>query len=369
MYRKLMRRTAEAMLVVSAVLLVLAVAPSPAMAQKPTNFGSASGVTCPGDNVLCNGSINFLRTELFFEPETPAFSLKSGPPTWNELEQLMDDPYLYTWGAACNDAAGPVPGNEQGYPTYCTPRILADGRTFIRRPSFGGVTLPPLLVHPLNYNPQSAAGTEMRLINRNFAGATDFQVSGTVADVFSPGGLASTGVCYTTGTSCTPVTQTIDVSEGKSRLGPGETEIDMNVALGRKLGNCQINPEPVPLIGTYTPLGTSASTAFNSESLMTCGSDPGEPGAASLASGNTNPLGCLTEALPGFIPFFGPAGFGCEDNVGLPDRTVADTSSWYSTPAVPAPNAIVGAAMQIPNGFLRTPISTKVCFERESPPD
>ncbi len=153
-----------------AVALAVTLAPSSAMAQQPTNFGSASRVPCPGGNVICNGSTNFLTTELFFEPETPAQSLKGAPTTWNELEQLLDNPnFTLTSGAACNDAAGPVPGNEQGYPTYCTNSL------FIRRPTFNTVRLPPLLVHPLNYNPQSAAGTEMRLINPNFAGASGFR--------------------------------------------------------------------------------------------------------------------------------------------------------------------------------------------------
>ncbi len=87
-----------------AVALAVTLAPSSAMAQQPTNFGSASRVPCPGGNVICNGSTNFLTTELFFEPETPAQSLKEGATTWNEMEQLLDNPYVYTWGAACNDA-------------------------------------------------------------------------------------------------------------------------------------------------------------------------------------------------------------------------------------------------------------------------
>src|SRR5437660_10303497 len=134
-----------------AIVATICLSPVPAVAQQPTTFGSASGVPCPDGNVICNGSINFLTTELFFEPETPPQSLKEAPPTWNEIEQLLDNPYVYTWGAACNDAAGAIPGNAQGYPTYCT--STAGG--FIRRPTFSSVVLRPLLVHPLNYNPQS----------------------------------------------------------------------------------------------------------------------------------------------------------------------------------------------------------------------
>jgi cytochrome c peroxidase len=279
------------------VALAVILTPSPMMAQQPTNFGSASGVGCPNGNVICNGSINFLTQELFFEPEVPAQSLKKGPPTWNEIEQLMDNPYAVTTGAACNDASGAIPGNDQGYPTYCTNGL------FIRRLSLGGVTLPPLLVHPLNYN--AAIGSEMRLLNPNFRG----------------GLFNNTGVCFATGGSCTPQGSTITVSSGGSRVE--ETEIDYDIAIGRKLGFCQINPEPVPL-------DAPNNTAFDSETLTACGSDPGEPGAFSRAF---------------------PGGDLLEDNVGLPINANNNTT-WYSTPAVPAPNALTGLLFQTPHGSI-----------------
>ncbi len=305
------------------VALAVVLTPSPAAGQAATNFGSASGVTCPGGNVICNGSTNFLTTELFFEPETPGQSLKEAPTTWNELEQLLDNPYAYTWGAACNDAAGAIPGNEQGYPTYCT------NGSFIRRPTFGTVNLRPLLVHPLNYNPQSGFGAQMRILNPNYAG----------------GAFNGTSVCYNIGGNCTPFTNIINVTSGASRLEPGATEIDMNVGIGRALPFCQTNPEPVPITGTY---GVN-STAFDSENTTVCGSDPGEPGAASLAHNNTNIALCVTEVLgAGSL-----AGVLCEDNIGLP-RNGQNTSTWYSIPAVPAPNLITAAIMQIPNGGLTT---------------
>jgi cytochrome c peroxidase len=312
------------------IALAVILTPSRALGQQPTTFGSASGITCPGGNVICNGSTNFLTTELFFEPETPAQSLKEAPTTWNEIEQLLDNPYAYTWGAGCNDHSGPIPGNEQGYPTYCT------NSTFIRRPTFSAVRLPPLLVHPLNYNPQTGFGVEMRILNPNYAGSR----------------FNSTDMCYTVGASCTPFAQAINVSSGASRglaagtpTEPGDTEIDMNVNIGRKLPFCQTNPEPVPITGTY---GVT-STAFDSENLTVCGSSPGEPGGASLAHNNTNPLMCVTEVLgAGSL-----AGFLCEDNLGLP-RSGQSTTPWYSIPAVPAPNIVTAMLMQIPNGGLTT---------------
>jgi cytochrome c peroxidase len=349
--------------------------PFPAIAQQPTNFGSASGITCPGGNVICNGSINFLTTELFFEPETPAESLKAAPTSWNELEQLLDNPYVYTWGAACNDGGGLVPGTYQGHPTYCTtsPTAAHNPGTFIRRPNAvdaaGNLTvstLPPLLVHPLNYNPQSGFGVEMRILNPNYAGG-NFKLSGTVTDPFSvtrqnPTGAVQTGICYTLGGACVPATEIVNVSSGASRgltvgtaTAPGTTEIDMNVILGRDLNFCQINPEPVPIFGTFSTTGMSQSTSFDSENLTTCGGDPGEPGAASRAHNNTNLALCTSEVLGANSL----AGYLCEDNIGLPYVGQATTSS-YSIPAVPAPSVAVGMLMQVPNRGITTANETGV---------
>src|SRR5882762_11498660 len=110
-------------LLLVAVALAVTLAPSPSMAQQATNFGSASGVTCPVGNIICNGSINFLTTELFFEPETPAQGLKDTLVTWNEVEYLLDNPYpttstaqtvvgagaTVTGAPVCNDGSGPQP--------------------------------------------------------------------------------------------------------------------------------------------------------------------------------------------------------------------------------------------------------------------
>jgi cytochrome c peroxidase len=331
----------KVVLLLVAITLVVILTPSPAVAQQPTTFGSASGVTCPGGNVLCNGSINFMTTELFFEPETPPASLKDGNLTWNEIEQLLDDPYIVTTGAVCNDASGPQPLNFTGYPAYCT------APSFIRRPVFG-VTLPPLYVSGLNYN--ATTGAEMRALNPTYAGTAGFVNSGVVAG-------QATGVCYTLGTACTPAPSTINVTSGASRgLAPDDHDINYTTAVGRKLPFCQTNPEPVPLGGvdraTGLPFGGAFATSFDSENLSTCGSDPGEPGGASLAH-NPSPLPfvfalqCASEVLgPGSL-----ANYLCEDNVGLPVRG-AGTSTWYSVPAVPAPTRAIGAMMQIPNGTI-----------------
>src|SRR5260370_10118169 len=127
----IMRATLPQALKVILLLVAVAVAvtltPSRAMGQAATNFGSNSGVTCTGGNIICNGSINFLTTELFFEPETPSQGLKDALVTWNEVEYLLDNPYVVggngnaaVIGGLCRDGSGFQPINEQGFPSYCT---------------------------------------------------------------------------------------------------------------------------------------------------------------------------------------------------------------------------------------------------------
>ena len=101
----------------------------------------------------------FTGVSFLFEPESPYASLKSVP-TWNEIEQLLDNPYAVTPDLV-------TPGNFDDFPSYRS--------TIARRPSFSslgatllspGPALPPLLVHPLNYNPTT--GEEMRLLNSGY---------------------------------------------------------------------------------------------------------------------------------------------------------------------------------------------------------
>ena len=79
-------------------LLAFALAfwPIAALAQQTTNFGSNSGVTCPGGNIICNGSINFLTTELFFvpllQPQAPPDCISF---TFTLLYQLLPPCFAY----------------------------------------------------------------------------------------------------------------------------------------------------------------------------------------------------------------------------------------------------------------------------------
>jgi cytochrome c peroxidase len=183
---------------------------------------------------------NFFATPGFlFEPETPYASLKSVP-TWNEVEQLLDNPYAM--------APDPItPGNFDGFPSYRS--------TIVRRPSFSapgatllnpGPALPQFLVHPLNYNPTD--GEEMRLLNPDYPGGT-FDV---------PDELFQDLATDPTGNTWNWTFKTVEVSPGADRVtGP---EIDYNGPLKPDPFTCVSNLELVPPEGT-----------------LLCGNDPGEP--------------------------------------------------------------------------------------------
>jgi cytochrome c peroxidase len=206
-------------LLASLLAVQLAVGALPAMAAKGdiVTTGTPSGITIPGG--------------FRFEPEVPFTSLKNAP-TWNELEQLLDNPYIVTYDAA-------TPGNDNGFPSY---RATA----MTRRPAFG-VTLPPLLVHPLNYNPTT--GEEMRIINVNYPGGTFSVVDQLVVDP----GNELTG----------PYTWTYvdtQITSGASRVEPGEAPIDYNSPVSADPFTCVTSLELVP-----------------PEGALLCGNDPGEP--------------------------------------------------------------------------------------------
>ncbi|HET9551355.1 MAG TPA: hypothetical protein VFP50_00165 [Anaeromyxobacteraceae bacterium] len=246
-------------LVASALAAMLVAGPAPAVAQSVITNGSAQPGIVPG---------------FLFEPEVPFASLKSVP-TWNELEQLLDDPYQVT--TACTDSHGLVPGNDQGFPSYCT------NAAFTRRQSFGGVALPPLLVHPLNYNPPT--GFEMRLVNPQYPGGA-FDARSSCACNPPPNDPVATGIPTCTvpavviggGTlGCTPVPNVITVSPGAARTADAEELIDYNSPFGRDTPVC------------------IASTEAGAAVL--CGGDPGEPGYAGF--GVLNVAGYSVPAVSG----------------------------------------------------------------------
>jgi cytochrome c peroxidase len=191
-------------------------------------FGASPATAAPGDTTTNGTSTGIVTGAGFlFEPEVPFTSLKNVP-TWSELEQLLDNPYAMILDTA-------TPGNDQGFPSYRA--------TIARRPAFG-VTLPHLLVHPLNYNPTT--GEEMRLINPGYPGGT-FDVIDQLVET-SPGTFTWTR---------TPQ----QISAGVDRVEPGGTHIDYNNPIGADAQTCVVVTELNPPEGS-----------------LLCGGDPGEPG-------------------------------------------------------------------------------------------
>ena len=227
-----------------------------------------------------------------FEPEVPFASLKSVP-TWNELEQLLDNPYLVTLDTV-------TPGNAQGYPSY-----RATGVT--RRPGFG-VTLPPLLVDPLNYNPTT--GEEMRLLNPDYTGGR-FSIPDELIQCSGPEGLTVPG-CDGTRTIANAVGalvttgpfdpsryvwrfKTVDVTPGAGRVLPGQAEISYNAPFAKDLG-----------VGTALPTCIVTAETVPPEGATMCGGDPGEPGYVGLGQplfpiGAAHRAAYSTPAVPGVM--------------------------------------------------------------------
>ena len=181
----------------------------------------------PGDIVQNGTSTGITAPGFLFEPEVPFTSLKNVP-TWSEIEQLLDNPY-----AVVPDPS--TPGNDQGFPSYRA--------TITRRPGFG-VSLPQLLVHPLNYN--TTTGEEMRLINPLYPGGT-FGVIDQLVE--GPAG------------TFTWQRQDVPISPGADRVEPGSIPIDYN------------NP-----ISADVPACVTVTEANPPEGSILCGGDPGEPG-------------------------------------------------------------------------------------------
>ena len=220
-------------------------------------FGSSSAMAAPGDVVQNGTSTGIAAPGFLFEPEVPFASLKHVP-TWSELEQMLDNPYLFTPDPA-------TPGNDQGFPSYRS--------TIQRRPGFG-VDLQNQFqfhVHPLNYN--TTTGEEMRLLNPAFP-ETQFEVIDQL--VLQPGADPALGPYIWTRTTAT-------ISAGADRIDPSEaTPIDYNNPVSADAQVCVLTTELNP------PEGSSL-----------CGGDPGEPNYAGF--GVNDPAGYSTPAVPGVL--------------------------------------------------------------------
>jgi cytochrome c peroxidase len=273
-----------------AFTLVVTLTPPPMMAQDGGTVKNGSNTTAPfaPAGTVVNGFL--------FEPEVPLSSLK-GVPTWNEIEQLLDNPYAVALCSTLPTAPPLVqntPPTENGFPSFCT-------TTVTRRPSFGGVALPPLLVDGLNYNPTT--GEYMRILNPNYPGG-----SWVVPDQLVQNGTSTT--YYQT-------YKRIDVTAGSDRIGIDpvtgrpEHEIDYNspITADFALPNVVVpllplfNPFPNILIGLETCIAQTEAAPPEGSTL--CGGDTGEPGLnlarprqySNLATANANVL--TNKSTPG----------------------------------------------------------------------
>ena len=247
------------------------------------------GMAAPGD-VITNGTntpddfgvTGLVVPGFLFEPEVPLASLKTVP-IFDELEQLLDNPYQVqtcsSLPAAVDALVRNTPGTTQItgspivplYPSYCS------SSTLVRRRSYGGITLPPLLVHPLNYNPTD--GEEMRLLNPQYLGGRWIVPDQLVQPLPA---LNLFAWRY----------RRINVTPGADRVGEAEidyngplrTDADLTAAFNAAaagstntslaLATAFLN---VPILGGTCVTNLEASPP---EGALLCGGDPGEPGYA-----------------------------------------------------------------------------------------
>ncbi|HEY5915012.1 MAG TPA: hypothetical protein VJA21_30840 [Verrucomicrobiae bacterium] len=261
-----------AVLCLPGMALVCGVKPALGAAGDIIKNGQATqpNYVAPGSVTAAGVPGAFIVPGFLFEPEVPLTSLKDAP-TWNEIEQVLDNPYAITYDPN-------TPGNEQGFPSYRT--------AIIRRPAFG-VVLPQFLIDPLNYNPTS--GEEMRLLNSAYPGG-NFSI---------PYQLYQDLAGDPSGNTWRTSYRTVAVSPGAARVL--EAEIDYNSPINSDGIVCEPNVELVP-----------------PEGVTYCGGDTGEPGnplfgvingaysvpAFPMPAGFRNP-GAVITALPG-----GPLGAG-----------------------------------------------------------
>ena len=231
----------------------------------------------PGGIVDNSGLIPFDQAFFQFEVESALDSLK-GTPIWDELEQMLDNPYAI--------ALEPSLGlNMQGFPSYIS--TLPRRRSYVYRNSAGqscapgtigcrNVPLPPFVVHPLNYNYMN--GEELRLLNMGFEGAP-WQVPDQLVLVENPNGdPANQRLEWTY--------RDIDVSPGDERIEEDEAAIDFNSPLAPD--------DPTTTIRNVEIIN-------GQEGQLITGGDTGEPGYAGfgfLRGAARRPEQYSTPALP-----------------------------------------------------------------------
>lgn len=232
-------------------------------------FPLLPAMAAPGGTTNNSGLIPFDQAFFAFEVESPLDSLK-GVPIWDELEQMLDNPYQFVFDPT-------VRGNDQGWPSY---RLTQSRRrSFIYRngagqpcapgsPGCAEVPLSRHLIHPLNYN--HSTGEELRLLNLGFEGA-DWEVPGDLVLVEAENTNPALGPLGVPRYEYTYVP--IVVSAGEERIEDDEAAIDFNSPIAPDTITCIISvdqffsPGPGPVGSVVVPEGS-----------IICGGDPGEPG-------------------------------------------------------------------------------------------
>lgn len=250
-----------------------------------------SALAAPGDITDNSGLIPFAQAYFAFEVESPIGSL-TGEPTWNEIEQMLDNPYLFVLDPS-------VPGNYQNYPSYRS--TVPRRRSFVYRNGAGEPCAPAspgcvevphsgFLVHPLNYN--HGGGEECRLLNLDFAGGP-WQVPYQLVQIEAENTDINRGPL---GVPVYEYTYSdIVVSPGIDRIETEEASPDFNSpAAPDDQTTCIVTVDQF-----FSPGPSPVGSVLIPEGSIVCGGDPGEPGYA---------------------------GYGV---------LLADSSSQYSTPCVP----------------------------------
>ena len=240
------------------------------------------------------------------------FSTYPFTPTWNEMEQLLDNPYNVSLCSALPASIDPLVRNTPGttqiagsppplaFPAYCTTSAV------VRRAGFG-VTLPPFMMHPLNYN--ATTGEEMRLLNPAYPGG-NWVVAGELLQCGSAEANADINVrmnCLLRGNNPNIWVQqykSVVVTPGAGRVT--EAEIDDNAPIRADVSNIFAAAyasaanagtagglltatllQDFPLLGGTCVATTELFPA--PEGATTCGGDPGEPGGTSATGARILP--------------------------------------------------------------------------------
>jgi len=237
----------------------------------------------PGAIVDNSGLIPYDQAYFAFEVESVLSSLTEVP-IWYEIEAMLDNPYAVAYDPDLSSRQFGQGGHMQGFPSYVStlPRRRsyhyrdADGNPCAPgTPGCNEVPLPPLTVHPLNYNYMS--GEELRLLNIEFE-ETEWEVPdlliGPYEDHVDPTNAIGEYIW-----TYRPIT----VSAGEDRIEEDEAPLDFNSPIKPDEEFSLISVELIP-----------------AEGARITGRDPGEPGYAGFGILNDPALRSAQYSTPAF---------------------------------------------------------------------